>query len=68
MKILEEAGLVKRRRQGTWILYSLADGEPSVYAKTMLMQLKGWLKDDPAVRRMAEALPDAATLRSEKKD
>lgn len=67
MKILEEANLVHRRRQGTWILYSLADGKESVYAKTMLAQLKDWLANDPAVQRMAKALPEAATLRSDKK-
>ncbi|MCI5208574.1 MAG: ArsR family transcriptional regulator [Candidatus Electrothrix sp. ATG2] len=67
MKILEEAGLVKRRRQGTWILYSLADDEESIYAQTMLAQLKGWLKDDSAVQKMTQALPDAAALRCAKK-
>jgi ArsR family transcriptional regulator len=67
MKLLEEAGLVMRRRQGTWILYSLSDGEEPCYARTMLDQLKGWLKDEPAVRNMTQKLPEAATLRSAKK-
>ena len=68
MKILEEAGLVNRRRQGAWILYSLADGEESVYAQTMLTQLKGWLHNDSTVQRMTEELPNALTLRSETKN
>lgn len=65
MKILEEAGLVRRRRQGTWILYSLADGD-SIYAETMLIQLSAWLNDDSAVQQMLAALPDAAALRASK--
>jgi ArsR family transcriptional regulator, arsenate/arsenite/antimonite-responsive transcriptional repressor len=68
MKILEEAGLVKRRRQGTWILYSLSNGEESVYARTMLDQLKGWLGNDPAVHKMTQGLPYAAALRSKKSE
>jgi ArsR family transcriptional regulator len=67
MKILEEAGLVKRRRQGTWIMYSLAGGEESVYTQTMLAELKNWLQDDPTVQHMTKELPNAATLRSTKK-
>ncbi|MCI5148265.1 MAG: ArsR family transcriptional regulator [Candidatus Electrothrix sp. MAN1_4] len=67
MKLLEEAGLVKRRREGTWILYSLADKEESIYAWTMLVQLKDWLQDDPSVQEMIQLLPEAATLRSGEK-
>lgn len=67
MKILEEAGLVNRKRQGAWILYSLSDGEESPYARTMLAQLKDWLKDEPAVHNMMRKLPEAATLRSGEK-
>lgn len=66
MKILEEAGLVRRRREGTWILYSLSRGEESVYARTMLDQLQGWLKNDPAVQKMRQGLPYAAALRCKK--
>ena len=67
MKTLEEAGLVKRRRQGTWILYSLSDGEESPYARTMLAQLKDWLQEEPAVHNMMQQLPEAATVRSGEK-
>lgn len=68
MKLLEEACLVKRRRQGTWILYSLSNGEESPYARTMLVQLKDWLQDDPGVRQMMQLLPEAAKLRTDKKN
>ena len=66
LKILEESGLVKRRRQGTWMLYSLSAGEESVYARTMLEQLRDWLGNDPTVQKMTQALPEAASLRSDK--
>jgi len=63
MKLLEDAGLVDRRRQGTWILYSLADGSDTVYAKTMLAGLCNWLDNDEELARLREALPEAAVLR-----
>ncbi|GBE12699.1 HTH-type transcriptional repressor CzrA [bacterium BMS3Abin13] len=63
MKLLEDAGLVERRRQGTWILYSLADGSESEYAAAMLAGLSHWLDDDEELVRMPKALPVAANLR-----
>ena len=52
MKLLEDAGLIKRRREGSWIFYSLADGRESVYAQTMLKELSSWLNDDEELMRM----------------
>ncbi len=66
MKLLEDAGLVERRRQGTWILYSLSDGSESVYAKTLLVELRSWLDDDMELKKMIVSLPDAAVLRKPK--
>ena len=63
MKLLEDAGLVDRKRQGTWILYSLADGSESPYAETMLKELPQWLNDDEELITMLKALPKAAVLR-----
>lgn len=64
LKILEEAGLVDRARQGTWILYSQAQGSPSEPVRTMLAQLRRWLADDPALKEMIAALPEASCLRA----
>jgi len=66
MKLLEDAGLVDRRRQGTWILYSLADGNESSYAATLLSELRGWLDDDLELKKMIVSLPNAAILRKPK--
>lgn len=63
MKLLEDAGLVDRSRQGTWIIYSLADGSESVYAQTMLLEIQHWLDDDQELKRMYAAMPDAMVLR-----
>ncbi len=57
MKILEDAGLVDKKRQGTWMIYSLASGDESAYAKTMLKELRGWLDDDEELNKMRKALP-----------
>lgn len=63
MKILEDAGMVDSRRQGTWMIYSLADGSESEYAKTMLSELRHWLNDDEQLEQMRKVLPEAALLR-----
>ncbi|MDD2464335.1 MAG: metalloregulator ArsR/SmtB family transcription factor [Desulfobulbus sp.] len=63
MKILEDAGLVTKERQGTWMIYSQAEESDSPYAQTMLAQLRGWLNDDPELQAMIAALPAAACLK-----
>jgi len=63
LKILEDAGLVEKNRQGTWMIYSLADGSESEYAETMLTKLGDWLDMDKDLNRMRKALPAAAVLR-----
>jgi len=64
MKILEDAGLVEKERQGTWMIYRQSDGRESVYAKTMLATLNDWLNEDPELRRMKTALPETACKRA----
>ena len=64
MKILEDAGLVNRERQGTWIIYSQAEDSKSPYVRTMLGELRGWLDEDVPLQAMINALPEAACLRA----
>ena len=52
MKVLEDAGLVERRRQGTWIMYRLADNYESEYVAAMLAHLGNWLEDDKELKQM----------------
>ncbi|BCO08288.1 hypothetical protein GF1_06640 [Desulfolithobacter dissulfuricans] len=63
LKILEDAGMVDRTRQGAWIIYSLADGSESEYAAAMLARLRNWLDDDEELQLMRSRLPQAAALR-----
>ena len=60
MRILEDAGLVNKERQGTWMIYSQALDSPSPYVQTMLRELRGWLADDAILQAMIAALPEAA--------
>nr|WP_320012403.1 metalloregulator ArsR/SmtB family transcription factor [uncultured Desulfobulbus sp.] len=63
MKVLEEAGLVSKKRQGTWMIYSQDLENDSPYVKTILAQLRLWLNDDPELCRMIQELPAAACLK-----
>jgi len=57
LKILEQAGLVNRRKEGLWVNYSISDGSSSPFAASLLGHLKHWLSDDPAVRRIMGGMP-----------
>ena len=52
MKVLEDAGLVERRRQGTWIMYKLSAEHESEYEAAMLSHLEGWLEEDKELKQM----------------
>lgn len=57
LKVLEEAGLVAKDKDGLWVNYSLADGSSSPYASTLLGNLKHWLKEDSEIRKLMERIP-----------
>ncbi len=57
LKVLEEAGLVTFKKDGLWVNYSLADGNKSPYAATILGNLRHWLGDDPEIRNLIEKTP-----------
>jgi ArsR family transcriptional regulator len=56
MKILEEAGLVSRQKDGLWVNYTIADGNKSPYAASLMGQLRHWLSDDAEVRTLLNNL------------
>ena len=64
MKILEDAGLVEGKRQGTWMLYTLAQESGSDYAEKILADLRYWLEEDEELIKMRKELPGAAVLRN----
>jgi ArsR family transcriptional regulator len=49
LRILEDAGLVSRRKEGLWAHYSLTNGSRSPYAASLLGNLRHWLADDPNI-------------------
>jgi ArsR family transcriptional regulator len=50
LKILEEAGLVGREKEGLWVNYFLSDGAQSPYAASLLGNLRHWLHEDSDIR------------------
>ena len=64
MKTLEDAALVDKERQGTWMFYSLADDSPSPYARSMLALVRGWLNEEEEVKKLCAALPEASCRRA----
>jgi ArsR family transcriptional regulator len=56
MKVLEDAGLVRSKKQGLWVNYALSGGN-SAYASTLLGNLKHWLHEDPEVRDLLNRAP-----------
>jgi ArsR family transcriptional regulator len=57
LKVLEDAGLVHSRKDGLWVNYFVSDGSSSPYVAAILGNLRHWLKDDPEIVRLMEALP-----------
>lgn len=52
LKLLEDAGMVEGCRDKLWVNYSLTKGAETIYAKTMLINLKKWLNDDPEIMNL----------------
>ncbi|MEN6437985.1 MAG: metalloregulator ArsR/SmtB family transcription factor [Syntrophobacter sp.] len=57
LKVLEDADLVCSRKEGLWVIYSLADGKSSPYCATLLGNLTHWLEDDPEIAGIVKTLP-----------
>ena len=56
LKILEEAGLVRREKDGLWVNYTISGGGRSPYAASLLGHLRHWLSEDAEVRSLLENL------------
>ncbi|MFC1798904.1 ArsR/SmtB family transcription factor [Thermodesulfobacteriota bacterium] len=57
LKILEEAGLVRSRKEGLWVNYYLSNGKSSPYAASLLGNLRHWLDDDPDLIDLVKKVP-----------
>jgi ArsR family transcriptional regulator len=49
LRILEEAGLVERRKDGPWVNYRLPDAADSIYAAQMQVMVRQWLNEDEEI-------------------
>jgi len=58
LKLLEEAGLVRSRKEGLWVNYHLADSPANLYAAHLLARLTTWLDQDPEISRLLARLPE----------
>ncbi|MFN2352956.1 MAG: ArsR/SmtB family transcription factor [Desulfopila sp.] len=57
LRILEEAGLVVRCKEGLWVNYHLSDGGQSAYVASLLGNLRHWLEDDAEILNLLDRLP-----------
>ena len=58
LKILENAGLVSREKEGLWVNYFLSDGGRSPYAASLMGNLRHWLEDDPGIQALLKKSKD----------
>ncbi|MDH3238404.1 MAG: metalloregulator ArsR/SmtB family transcription factor [Deltaproteobacteria bacterium] len=49
--LLKMAELVKERKEGKWVYYSLNGSDGFPYVRRMLKTLRGWLNDDPVIAK-----------------
>ena len=60
--ILKDAGLVRDRRDGLWVHYSLNEDSFNECAAPLLELLKDWANDDESIRRDLEGLSKSVKL------
>lgn len=58
LQILEDAGLIRSKKEGLWVNYRVADGSESPYAASLIGSLKHWLDTDKGVQDLMERLPN----------
>ena len=57
LRVLQDAGLVRFRKDGLWVNYDLTDGSSSPYAASILGNIRHWLEDDPDIEDLRTRLP-----------
>jgi len=67
MKVLEKAEMVKSSKEGLWVNYALDYGSSNPYAATILGNIRHWLCNDSALKKMEKKLPDVKRHTSCKK-
>lgn len=62
LRILKDAGLVKDRREGLWVHYSLNEKSFNQYAGPLLELLRDWVSDDELILKDLKGLTKAVKL------
>ena len=57
LRVLQDAGLVRFRKDGLWVNYHLTDGSSSPYAASILGNIRHWLEDDSDIEDLRAKLP-----------
>lgn len=57
LRLLEDADLIRGRRDGAWVIYKVNSSPETEYAKTVLEKIDGWLNDDVEFVDMKRRLP-----------
>ena len=52
LKILDQAGLISRRKTGLWVYCRLSDGNLNPYTASLLGNLRHWLNEDADIRTL----------------
>ncbi len=63
LKLMSEAGLIERIKEGSWVFYRLAEEGPARAIAQKLSELLPW--DDASLKRDVERLEDVRKLRQE---
>lgn len=63
LKVLEDAGLVEYRKEGSWIIYRPALAGRATLAGEMLALLETRLNDTPRIRELRARLPEINGMR-----
>ena len=58
LQILEDSGLIMKKKDGLWVNYSLADGSENPYAASLIGSLTHWLDADAEIQVLMGQLPD----------
>ena len=62
LQILEDAGLIKRTKEGLWVNYDIDDNSRNPFAGQIIEDLKGMFNDDPEVTADIEKAKQANRL------
>lgn len=62
LRVLEDAGFVKSRRDGPWVIYSIAEQATSSYAAPLIEMLRGSLVNEEIILQDRERLSHAVRV------